>query len=199
MPNEIPTAGDIRVVLEETPGTLFLTISRWACGYLNDIAQQTLFQHATPLAIIPADPESNPANFRGAKMIRHDPAALNVFAGMRVTLTKNKNKKIGFVNGMGAKVLYMENGNLIVWTDQGTRVNVHPLHDEHLIASFPVRLGYASTLHKVQGMTLKHVTVWLDTPNVPAAGYVALSRVEKDADWRFLGRPYIHHFTPARF
>ena len=107
MHNEIPTEDDIRVVLEETPDTLFLTISRRACGYLNDIAQQTLFQHEDPLDIIPADPESNPLNFRGAKMIGHDPAPLRVFAGMRVTLTKNKNKKIGFVNGMGAKVLYM--------------------------------------------------------------------------------------------
>ncbi|CAJ1380532.1 unnamed protein product, partial [Effrenium voratum] len=36
-------------------------------------------------------------------------------------------------------------------------------------------------------------------PNMPAAAYVALSRVEFDANWRFLGDPGVHHFTPARF
>ena len=60
------------------------------------------------------------------------------------------------------------------------------------------RLGYASTLHKVQGATLDHVTLWLDIPNMPAAAYVALSRVRRDKDWRFVGDPMIHHFTPAR-
>ena len=46
----------------------------------------------------------------------------------------------------------------------------------------PMRLGYATTLLKVQGATLAHMTIWLDVPNVEAAGYVALSRVRKD--WR---------------
>ena len=63
---------------------------------------------------------------------------------------------------------------------------------------FPMRVGYASTLHKVQGATLPHITLWLDIANMPAAAYVALSRVEHDADWRFVGNPCVHHFTPAR-
>ena len=54
---------------------------------------------------------------------------------------------------------------------------------------YPFRLGYASTLHKVQGATLEHITLWLDIPNMPAAAYVALSRVEYDANWRFVGDP----------
>jgi hypothetical protein len=54
-------------------------------------------------------------------------------------------------------------------------------------------------LHKVQGATLDHITLWLDVANMPAAGYVALSRVEYDANWRFVGDPSVHHFTPARF
>ena len=49
-----------------------------------------------------------------------------------------------------------------------------------------LRLGYASALHKVQGATLPHITVWLDVPNMPAAAYVALSRVEYDARWRYI-------------
>ena len=42
------------------------------------------------------------------------------------------------------------------------------------------------------------MTVWLDVPNFPAAAYVAISRVEYDANWRYVGNPYIHHFTPAK-
>ena len=41
------------------------------------------------------------------------------------------------------------------------------------------------------------MTVWLDVPGVEAAGYVALSRVERDADWRFVGDPTVNHFVPA--
>ena len=61
----------------------------------------------------------------------------------------------------------------------------------------PIRVGYAVNLHKVQGATLDHVTLWLDAPYVEAAGYVALSRVRRDADWRFIGVLSTDHFVPA--
>ena len=76
---------------------------------------------------------------------------------------------------------------------------VHPWTDEHRVASFPFRLGYATTLHKIQGATLGHITLYLDLANMPAAAYVALSRVQMDSHWRYLGDPTRHHFTPARF
>ena len=59
------------------------------------------------------------------------------------------------------------------------------------------RVGYACTLMKVQGANVDHLTLWLDVPNVEAAGYVALSRVRRDADWQYVGDPGVHHFTPA--
>ena len=118
---------------------------------------------------------------------------------MRITLTKNLNKAIGFVNGMGAEVISMGQSGLLVRTDQGNTIMVHPWTNEHWVTVFPFRLGYASTLHKVQGATLKHITLWLDFKNLPASGYVALSRVEMDADWRYIDDPTRHHFTPARF
>ena len=54
-------------------------------------------------------------------------------------------------------------------------------------------------LYDENGATLPHITLWLDVKNMPAAAYVALSRVEFDANWRFVGDPGVHHFTPARF
>ena len=46
---------------------------------------------------------------------------------------------------------------------------------------------------------LWHTSPCTDMPNMPAAAYVALSRVQRDAEWRFVGDPGVHHFTPARF
>ena len=65
------------------------------------------------------------------------------------------------------------------------------------MASFPVRLGYASTVPKVQGMTLPHVTLWLDHPGCRAAAYVAMSRVQKDEDYLIAGLVSPKHFVPA--
>ena len=100
---------------------------------------------------------------------------------------------------MGATVLGMDGDNIEVWLDQGDRVSVHPWTSPEKIVHYPLRIGYASTLHKVQGLTLPHITLWLDIANMPAAAYVALSRVEQDANWRFVGDPSVHHFTPACF
>ena len=122
-----------------------------------------------------------------------------MYEGMRIILTKNLNKQIGFVNGMGATVRRMGQQGLFVITDQGMPIMIHPWTSEEKVTHFPFRLGYASTLHKVQGATLADITIWLDIPNMPAAAYVALSRVEYDANWRFIGDPGVHHFTPARF
>ena len=117
---------------------------------------------------------------------------------MRIILTKNIKKQVGFVNGMSATVLSRCKHGLWVRTEQGNRILVHKYTPENGKTHFPFRLGYASTLHKVQGLTLPHITLWLDIPNMPAAAYVALSRVEYDANWKYVGNPWIHHFTPAR-
>jgi hypothetical protein len=48
------------------------------------------------------------------------------------------------------------------------------------VSYFSVRPGYASTIHKVQGEEFKHITIWLDVPNMPAAGYTAISRRKRE-------------------
>ena len=197
--NEVPLQTDVAHILEETPQTLFLTVSRQACALLNGFAVEALFEGGHPVAMVPSDPESNVENYEKGKKVRDEPATIPIYVGMKVILTKNLNKAVGFVNGMGAQVLGMDRGNIVVKTDQGRRLAIHPWTSEEKVVHFPLRMGYASTLHKVQGATLGHITLYLDVPNMPAAAYVALSRVQKDADWRFVGNPSIHHFTPARF
>ena len=89
-------------------------------------------------------------------------------------------------------------------TKTGKILTVFPHRDEEArdenhaaVAYLPLRLGYATTLQKIQGATLDHATIWLDVANIEAGGYVALSRVRRDADWRFIGHLTPHHFTPA--
>ena len=192
-----PTLAHVGHVLGTTPHTLFVTISKRACALLNSLCLDYLYSEEIPIAVLPSDPESNIENFWGSTMMREDPLEMCVFIGMRVMLTKNLNKAIGFVNGMGATVLGMDNDNMVVRTDQGRRISVHPWKSESGMMHYPFRLGYASTLHKVQGATLPHITLWLDVRNMPAAAYVALSRVEYDANWKFLGNPGVEHFTSA--
>ena len=154
---------------------------------------------AMPLATLPTDPESNLDNYQGSALIAEVPLMQRIYKDMRVILTKNLNKEIGFVNGMRAVVLSATKKGIMVKTEQGRRIMVHPWTSPERIIHFPIRVGYASTLHKVQGATLPHITLWLDVPNMPAAAYVALSRVEYDAHWRFFDDPTVHHFTPAKF
>ena len=193
-----PTLSDVGYILQETPHTLFLTISRKACSMINEMAVASLFWDTSPLTVLPTDPESNIANYEGSKLVGEEPLETHMYKGMRGYLTKNLNKPMGYVNGMGGNVEGMDGAAILFRTDQGKLLSIYPWTSENHVVHYPIRLGSCSTLHKVQGATLDHVTVWLDIPNMPAAAYVALSRVRHDADWRFVGNPTVHHFTPAR-
>ena len=59
-----PSQDDVKHILEETPNTLFVTISRQACAKLNALAVEVLFEEAMPLAWVPGDPESKRRELR---------------------------------------------------------------------------------------------------------------------------------------
>ena len=91
---------------------------------------------------------------------------------------------------------------LRVVTTMGKPLAVH-LYTEEVpghgnATSFPVRLGYATTIPKIQGATLPHITIWLDRPGCRAAAYVAMSRVEKADDYMIAGKVGPAHFVPAQ-
>ena len=65
------------------------------------------------------------------------------------------------------------------------------------VTAYPIRPGYACTIHKQQGAELGHITIWLDVPFMRAAGYVAMSRVRRDEDYLVGGRVTRRHFVPA--
>ena len=201
-----PTTMDVQGMLAETPSTTFVSITRRNAALLNDLAIEALFGEEEPVCFVPGDPESNTDNYDEAgRQIDCQPQQVPIYIGARVTLTRNVNKEQHFVNGMTAEVIDVRQRCVVVRTRVGNIVTVFPYTDDaievdnefHRVTYLPLRLGYAVTLQKVQGATLDHITIWLDKPNVEAAGYVALSRVRRDADWRFMGHVTPHHFTPA--
>ena len=200
-----PTQEAIRAVLAKRPRTQFVTISRRGSHLLNNLATHVLFRGREPLGVLAADPENNPKNFRGLHTVDAEPVRLVVFEGMRVTITKNEDKQHGFVNGMGGTARRLRPSGLEVLLDNGKVTLVHPTTQEYELAdgtsrtitAYPLRPGYSTTLHKIQGATLDHITIWLDVPFVRGAAYVAMSRVRTDADWQFLGAISSKHCLPA--
>ena len=201
----IVTAEDVAQVFKETPNTTFVTISRRGTAKVNQHAVRSLFSDADVLGHIPCDPQENFDNFRGTAQVDAQPFWMPVYEGMRVTITRNTDKENGFVNGMGAVVQRMRRSGVQVKTDESKVLLIHPIAQECTLwdgtvqttKTFPLRLGYSTTLHKIQGATLSHVTIWMDVPFVRAALYVALSRVQYDRDWRFVGCIERRHCLPA--
>ena len=202
-----PTDMDMEAMLMEWPDATFVTVTRQASAVLNELAVAALFRDEEATTIVHADYESNQENYDEFGQLRDcRPQELEIHIGMRVTLTRNINKAVGFVNGMSAEVVAVRGQTVVVRTKSGSILTVFPYTDDDIVIQgepcratyLPLRLGYATTLVKVQGATLSKAIFWLDKANIPAAGSVALSRVQHDADWKFIGHVTPHHFTPAR-
>ena len=199
-----PTNLDMAAMLQQTPNTTFVTITRRAAAFLNALALEVLFAEAVPVATCAADPDSNLDNYDShGRLIAYMPSQMPIFIGAKVMLTRNVDKSRDFVNGMTATVIGCRRNSVVVQTKTNRILTVFPYTEEEGCpeqcgpASLPLRLGYATTLQKIQGATLEHATIWLDVANIEAAGYVALSRVRADKHWRFMGHLTPHHFTPA--
>ena len=203
-----PTGWDILETFRRHEDTTVVTCSRIGAATVNNLAAKAFFEdrHKRPMGTLPLDYEANPDNYTGAGRLKTgklEPARREVYEGMRIFLSKNMSKEDDFVNGMAATVLGYDARSrcLEVTTRTQQRLAVymvtHELEDGRKVAAFPVRLGYASTVPKVQGMTLPHVTIWLDRPGCRAAAYVAMSRVQKDEDYLIAGFVGAKHFVPA--
>ena len=203
-----PTEYNILQLYRHHENTSMVTCTRKAARLLNDLATNVLFKHRhkKPLATLPGDWQDNPANFNAEHEVPKgsevQPVQIDIYEGMRIILTENLNKRQDFVNGMTATVEAYHDGSgcLQVLTKTGKRLAV-PCVRERIegfnVDYFPIRIGYASTIQKVQGQTLEHITIWLDRPCCKAAGYVAMARVKSDADYLIAGPVTRRHFVPA--
>ena len=176
---------------------------------MNDLAAQVLYKdkHKQPLGEAPFDYETNGDNYNenGAlkKGCKLQPAFTTIYKGMRVRLTRNLDKKQDFVNGMDATIDHYDSQSkcIEVITRTKKRLSVHLVTDivegHGRVTCFPIRIGYACTIPKIQGTTLPHVTIWMDRAGCRAAAYVAMSRVAYDKQYQFGGDVCPRHFVPA--
>ena len=114
------------------------------------------------------------------------PETLELKLNARVMCTKNNSQR-GFVNGtLGIVIGYGEFNNYpIIKTQSGSEILIEPMswqiEDEGKvkaeITQVPLRLAWAITVHKSQGMSLDNATIDLSKTFVCGQGYVALSRV----------------------
>ncbi len=124
------------------------------------------------------------------------PEKLLLKAGAIVMFTKN-NPKANFVNGTLGRVLGFDVASKrpIVRTNSGTRITVEPMEwtvEENgkiraAVSQLPLRLAWAITVHKSQGMSMDEAVMDLSEVFEYGQGYVALSRVRRLAGLHLLG------------
>ena len=199
-----PSVSDIKGLLRDYPHATFLAATRIGVRLINDLAVQALHPRAAPLGKVDGVPEDNPENYQGTKL-RTDrplrPTAVPIYKGLRLMLTRNIRKADDYVNGMQCDVLSYNEATrvLMVRTVTGKRLPITPWHDPERPGPpyFPVRLGYCTTVHKARGDELDFAIIYLDTPNMPAIGYTALSRVRDSTSYLLGGELTPEHFVPV--
>ncbi len=121
------------------------------------------------------------------------PAMLRLKVGARVMFVKN-NFEEGYVNGTLGEVVDLDDDRVRVRTARGA-IDVGPaawhIAEEGKIKAeinqYPLRLAWAITVHKSQGMSLDAARVDLRQSFEPGMGYVALSRVCSSAGLSLAG------------
>jgi ATP-dependent exoDNAse (exonuclease V) alpha subunit len=131
--------------------------------------------------------KGNPHLIESLKKSCLAPEVLRLKFGARVMCVKN-DFEAGFVNGtLGIVTACPTGGNPIIKTADGRRITIEraqwSINDDGgrslaEINQYPLRLAWAITIHKSQGMSLDAVEVDLSKSFEPGMGYVALSRVK---------------------
>lgn len=111
-----------------------------------------------------------------------------------VMCTKN-NFEVGYVNGTLGRVVRFDQGYPVVETTSGKEILIKPTtwelaEDKKVLASIeqlPLRLAWAITIHKSQGMSLDAAEIDLSKAFVYGQGYVALSRVRSLDGLKIIG------------
>lgn len=111
------------------------------------------------------------------------PEHLELKIGARVMFVKNSPEQ-EYVNGTLGEVIDLNGEYPVIRTHSGKEITAHPMSweatdDNKVLASvaqIPLRLAWAITVHKSQGMSLDAVEVDLSRAFAPGQGYVALSR-----------------------
>lgn len=143
------------------------------------------------LALLPGEPRIYHAAKTGPKFKLAQltqgvlaPAVLELKAGAEVMFVVN-NPRQGYVNGTRGQVTGFRGDRPTVRLVTGRTVTVEPFswvlvedgRERAEVVQLPLRLGWAITIHKSQGMSLDAAVIDLRKSFTPGMGYVALSRV----------------------
>ena len=125
------------------------------------------------------------------------PATLHVKPGALVMFTINKNEpgrtEPLFVNGQLGMVEAVEPDAVLVKAKTGAEIRVERFtwrydqqdEDSASFSQFPLRLAWAMTIHKAQGLTLDSAYLDIRAAREPGQAYVAVSRVRSLAGLNF--------------
>jgi hypothetical protein len=121
---------------------------------------------------------------------------LELKKGALVFFIKNNYEK-GYINGTLGTVIDFDVFNVpIVETSSGKRIKAEKMdwHFEDVdgkpkatVSQIPLRLAWAITVHKSQGMTLESAEIDLSKAFEPGQGYVALSRITALSGLKLMG------------
>lgn len=155
------------------------------------------------LAKLPGEPQTFAMFSKGSRPLVEalkkgclSPEKLHLKTDAKVMFTKN-NLTEGFVNGTLGVIEYFDEDTQspIVKIRSGRRIFVEPMewtiedngHVRAKIAQLPLRLAWAITVHKSQGMSMDEAVMDLSDVFEFGQGYVALSRVRRLSGLHILG------------
>jgi ATP-dependent exoDNAse (exonuclease V) alpha subunit len=139
-----------------------------------------------------------------------------VAIGARVVITKNINMDLGASNGatgivegvlarkdddgyVATILVRLDHNNTIVRVTRSNFSTRYQASQSYTRSSFPLELAYAITVHRSQGLTLRHRTiVHIRDCFAPGLLYVALSRVDQRKNLHIIGRLQPKQFVPMR-
>lgn len=184
-----------------------MAATRAGVARINALALEALHPRAEPLARLEGTWEDNPDNYEPGGQERTDrpirTTTVPIYKGLHLYLTRNVRKQDDYVNGMRVKVLRWQAETKVLWvrTETGKVLPITPWHDAERgnIKYYPIRLGYCSAMHKVQGDEFQFIVIYQDCGNMPAVAYTALSRVPDSGSYLIGGDGKLtrKHFVPV--
>ena len=171
-PDGIVNPEQLMRAFQSNPNSVILTFTNNAANYINNSVVPMLFANDQPIANCQLDTDTL--------------QSVPIYKGMRVMITRNRDKQRNIVNGQIANVHTFHNGTILLKLPGNKLVATSPSPNGSRTC-YPFRIAYGTTMCKAQGQTLEKAILWFDIDHIPpGTGYVALSRVRRLTDVLFL-------------